>query len=468
MDTSTRSLHLYLASTPGDMDGERALIEGLVLPELRARLQGEGIEIIAVDPANATGEKWDLALRFQEIEGCQIFIGLLGERYGGALTRVPLSLVLEQPWIAEDTGRSVLELEILHGALREPGRTASFFYFRNPRFPSMVPEALRGRFLPESDEAVTRLENLKERIRSSGRPVFDGYPCGWSEGLGRAARLDTFAEQVFGDLWSAIHELARPTAEVALTASVASPPEHPSAPPSDPSFDPNATILSFPTAPSRQPERTPRNQLDKTRVSIAAPPPFSPAPPPLSSAAAASQPMAPPPMLATVSPPSASGRGVRLGFSIAAMIVLAVIGIGLFVLSRQKATRPTSIPVSLAIRSHADPPAFPTITPETWERLATACRLGSDTARTMPTRVPAGSPMVQVFASTDWIDAGPILSRYSRRHGFLLPLEENGRAVCTVMLGPFPSQQAASRAAAELRMSEGTDAKVVPFPGFTK
>jgi hypothetical protein len=76
--------------------------------------------------------------------------------------------------------------------------------------------------------------------------------------------------------------------------------------------------------------------------------------------------------------------------------------------------------------------------------------------------------MVQVFASTDGIDVVHTLSRYSRQHGFLLPQEENGHAVCTVVLGPFPSQQAASRAAAELRMSEGTDAKVVPFPDFTK
>ncbi|HSS50144.1 MAG TPA: SPOR domain-containing protein [Thermoanaerobaculia bacterium] len=422
-------LHLYLAAAPGDMDGERAVLEGLVLPELRARLQGEGIEIVVVDPAQATGEAWDLARRFQEIEGCRIFIGLLGERYGGPPTRVPLSLVLAQPWIAEDPGRSVLEIEILQGALREPGRTTSFFYFRNPRFPSMVPEELRGRFLPESDEAVARLESLKERIRFSGRPVFDGYPCGWSEGLARASRLDTFAEQVFQDLWGAIYDLVRPSAEIALAASAPPPPEPSPAP--DPGFDPNATILAFSAAP---------------------PLPSSPAP---------------------------QHRGRKLGFGIAATMALAALGIGLFAFSRQTSTRSTSTPASLAVPGDSGPtgpeprpsppdPAAAVITPEAWKRLAAACRLGSDTARALPARAPAGSPMVQVFASTDGIDAVHALSRYSRQHGFLLPQEENGHAICTVVLGPFPSQQAASRAAAELRMSEGTDAKVVPFPGFTK
>jgi hypothetical protein len=40
-------------------------------------LHGEGIEIVVVDPAKATGKEWDLARRFEEIEECQTFIGLL-------------------------------------------------------------------------------------------------------------------------------------------------------------------------------------------------------------------------------------------------------------------------------------------------------------------------------------------------------------------------------------------------------
>jgi hypothetical protein len=740
------------------MDGERAVLEGLVLPELRQRLHGEGIEIV-VDPAKEQGEAWDLARRFEEIEGCQIFIGLLGERYGEVPTRVPLSLVSAHPWLAEDPGRSVLELEILHGALREAGTKTSFFYFRNPRFPSMVPEGMRERFLAENEEAVTRLENLKERIRRSGRPVFDGYPCGWSESLGRASRLDTFAERVFEDLWHAIQELVRPSAEATQVVSASPPPEPgpavahvppekalplhenvqftvyrpkavepakwypllafahleelPADAPADepdpieevltqarrllgdlaegyadvkqdsrhaipqeaeitflpeipgfevnpprrtflwlesvhreefriragpesegqrvrgrlsvfwgsillaevslairvdawiagvplspperaasrpfrnifpsyshkdaiiveeferyartlgdrylrdvrelragevwndrlkdlirqadvfqlfwswnalrspyveeewryalslgkpnfvrptywedplpeeparrlppdelrrlhfqllsggldttvtshgpsprPSFDPNATVVAFPSAPSPSLEASREIQLDETKTGTVAPPPL-------------------PPAAASASPPvrSSSRRGFKPVFSIAATITLAVIGLALFVMTRQNAPRQESIPVGTSVPSDPGPrpgppgPTFPVITPETWERLAAACRLGRDSARAMPTRVPAGSPMVQVFASADWIDAGQALSRYSSRHGFLLPLEENGRAVCTVVLGPFPTEESASRAAAEIRMSDGTDAKVVAYPGFAK
>jgi cell division septation protein DedD len=216
--------------------------------------------------------------------------------------------------------------------------------------------------------------------------------------LERASRLDTFAEQVFEDLWYAIQELVRQEAEDPLVALAPSSPK------------------AMASAPIR----------------------------------------------------SSSHRRLKTGLGVAATITLAVIGLGLFVLSRQTATPPTSIPVSVAIRRDADPPAFPILTQETWQRLSAACQIGPNNARAIPTRAPAGSSMVQVFASADEADAGQALARYSSRRGFLLPQEESGRAVCTVVLGPFASEEAASRAAAELRMSDGTDAKVVRFPRFTK
>lgn len=435
---------IYVAAVPGEMDGERAILEGLVLPELRKRLHGEGAEIVVVDPAKATGEAWDLAFRFQEIEGCQIFLGLLGERYGATPKAIPPPLSAAQPWLAEEPGRSVLEIEVLHGALRRPERRASFFYFRNPRFPSMVPEELRGRFLPENDEAMTRLEALKERIRSSGRPVFDGYPCGWSEGLDRAARLDTFAEQVFQDLWEAIQE-----------------------PSSPPSFDPNATMLAFSSAPRPLPEKSPEIQGDETRMLAAAPRPSAPiSSQPISAAPISSTSIPSPPVLAAEPAPPRRSRGLVAG--VAAAVALAVLGLGLYAVSRQTATPPAPVPASPEVRTSPPVQSHPVIDPETWARLAAACRIGTDSAKAIRTRAPAGSPMVQVFASTDGSDAGQALARYSSRRGMLLPLEENGHAVCTVVLGPFKTQEAASRTAAEIRMSEGTDAKVVQYPGFTE
>ncbi len=75
--------------------------------------------------------------------------------------------------------------------------------------------------------------------------------------------------------------------------------------------------------------------------------------------------------------------------------------------------------------------------------------------------------MVQVFASADAGAAAQALARYSSRFGFLLPREGNGHALCTVVLGPFPTEEAAVRTAAEIR-SGGTEAKVVRFPDFAR
>ena len=49
------------------------------------------------------------------------FIGMLGERYGWVPDEIPRDLADREAWLADDTGRSVTEMEILHGVLREPG-----------------------------------------------------------------------------------------------------------------------------------------------------------------------------------------------------------------------------------------------------------------------------------------------------------------------------------------------------------
>jgi hypothetical protein len=771
------------------MDGERAVIEGLVLPELRERAQRLGIEIVVVDPAKVKGEEWDLARRFREIEGCQIFVGLLGERYGEPPAAVPLALVAAQPWLAEDPGRSMVELEILQGALREPGKTRSFFYFRDRRFPLSVPEAQRERFLPENEAAASRLTKLKDRIRASGRPVLDGYSCGWSDGLGRAARLDAFAERVLEDLWKAIQEqgLAREApllapvsapapepspahvppdkalplhenvqftvyrpraveplkwfpllafahleelppdapadepdpveevraqarkilgdmaqgyadvkqdsryaipheaeitfvpeipgfevnpprrtflwlesvhreefriragpelagtavrgrmsvfwgsiilAEVSLAirvdARIASGPAPPSVPtervasrpfrnifpsyshrdagiveeferyartlgdrylrdvhelragevwndrlkdliqkadvfqlfwswnalrspyveeewryaislgrpnfvrptywqdplPEEPArslppeelrrlhfqllpggkgdFDLNATVVAFPTAP--QPPSDEANEDDGDATAVAPPRP------PLPAAVAAAQPLPPPPPAGTAAypgshspPPVRSGQRRGNWMGVAAMIAVAVVGLSVFLLRSRSAPEPASVATtgSQDIASPGPPiadsgptlgspgpqfpgsfdttptpspttPSFPIIDPATWQRLTATCRLDAARAGETPTRMTAGSPIVQVFASEDWIDAARALARFSGRGAFLLPREENGHAVCTVAFGPFSSEQDATQAAADLHASDGVDAKVVPYPGFSR
>jgi hypothetical protein len=227
---ASRLLRLFLGAVPGEMDGERAALDGRVLPVLRARAREMGVEIVVVDPSAAPGE-WDLARRLQEIERCELFVALLGERYGEPPPTIPPAVMAAQPWLAGTPGWSLVELEIEHGALRHAQRgTATFFYFRDPGFPALAPDQQRGRFLAENERAAVRLASLKERIRASGQPLFDGYPCGASDGLGRATRMGTFAERVLADLWKAVQERvheprpSRAAAAVTATRPPAPPP----------------------------------------------------------------------------------------------------------------------------------------------------------------------------------------------------------------------------------------------------
>ncbi len=169
----------------------------------------------------------------------------------------------------------------------------------------------------------------------------------------------------------------------------------------------------------------------------------------------------------------------------AAMIAVAVVGLSVFLLrSRSAPPEPNSTdpgptitgpnpnltgpgPID-TVPTPKSTPSVPIIDPATWQRLAAACRLDEARTRETPTRMTAGSPIVEVFASEDWIDAARALARFSGRGAFILPREEDGHAVCTVAFGPFPSEQDAIQAAADLHVSDRMDARVVPYPGFSR
>ncbi len=117
-----------------------------------------------------------LPLCLEAIQRCRpYFIGLLGERYGWVPDEIPEELVAKEPWLAEHRGKSVTELEILHGALNDP-RTAeyAFFYFRDPAYVGTLPPDQQASF-QETLARHRQLADLKDRIRKSGLPLRENY-----------------------------------------------------------------------------------------------------------------------------------------------------------------------------------------------------------------------------------------------------------------------------------------------------
>ena len=158
MNTPSRLVRVFISSTFRDFIGERDELVKKVFPELRRRCKERFVEVLEVDlrwgiteEQSKSGETLRICL--EEIDRCRpsspvFFVGLLGERYGWI---PPVDYfkedVLKDPqlgWVKDHiNGKSVTELEILHGVLRnEKMGDKSFFYFRNDGYQERNWEAI--------------------------------------------------------------------------------------------------------------------------------------------------------------------------------------------------------------------------------------------------------------------------------------------------------------------------------------
>jgi tetratricopeptide (TPR) repeat protein len=182
--SGSRAIRVFVSSTFADMRHERDELVKHVFPKLRDLCDSRGVVCGEVDLRwGITDEQRDeglvLPICLQEIRECRpYFIGLLGERYGFVPT-LPAALFEHEPWLEEHEGKSVTELEIIHGVLADPSMADhAFFYFRDPAYiPDEAPLAW-----PPSDPSAygdpddpEKLAALKDRIRNSGLPVRENY-----------------------------------------------------------------------------------------------------------------------------------------------------------------------------------------------------------------------------------------------------------------------------------------------------
>ena len=176
---ASRVVRVFISSTFRDFAEERDLLASRVFPELRRRSRGRFVEVIGIDlrwgiteAESQTGQTLPICLR--EIDRARpYFIGLLGERYGWTpkANQFPSTLVEEQEWLVEHAGgKSVTELEVLHGVLNNPAMAGRIhFYFRDPQWS----EGRGPDFRSEGDGEREKLALLKQRLRSSSFPVSD-------------------------------------------------------------------------------------------------------------------------------------------------------------------------------------------------------------------------------------------------------------------------------------------------------
>ena len=143
-----RVVRIFISSTFRDMHAERDELVKYIFPELRKKCRERQVEFVEVDlrwgiSEDETKQGKVLPIIMKEIEHSKpYFIRLLGERYGWAPDTIPQELIEHESWLNEHvgkTGKSVTELEILHGVFNNPDMAKhAFFYFRDPAYMTLL------------------------------------------------------------------------------------------------------------------------------------------------------------------------------------------------------------------------------------------------------------------------------------------------------------------------------------------
>jgi WD40 repeat protein len=202
MASTDQTVRVFISSTFRDMNAERDHLVTVVFPELRERVEWLGLEFFDVDlrwgvPAkDANGEtanSWEYCRQWiDRVE--PFFVCMLGQRYGWE----PEAEQLKDPadrQRQQDCRRSITDMEVRHGVLETNLRRRSYFYLRAGEAPASASDYV------DPSALLVKLEQLKNEIRSCGRPV-RSYPCRWTgEGF---AEMEQFGRLVLDDLWSGV------------------------------------------------------------------------------------------------------------------------------------------------------------------------------------------------------------------------------------------------------------------------
>lgn len=180
MVADDRAIRVFISSTFRDMQLERDELVKRVFPQIRRLCEQRGVSWSEVDlrwgvTDEQKAEGAVLPICLAEIDRTRpYFIGLLGQRYGWVPDEIPGPLVDQLGWLTDDAGRSVTEMEILHGVLNNPEAAGfAYFYLRDPAWVEGLPVDERAVFLEDSPIGVERLAELRQRIAASGHPTVE-------------------------------------------------------------------------------------------------------------------------------------------------------------------------------------------------------------------------------------------------------------------------------------------------------
>uniref|UniRef100_A0A8D2AMB6 Telomerase associated protein 1 n=1 Tax=Sciurus vulgaris TaxID=55149 RepID=A0A8D2AMB6_SCIVU len=228
-----RSIRLFISSTFRDMHGERDLLLRSVLPALQARAAPHRISLHGIDlrwgiTEEESHRNRQLEVCLGEVENAQLFVGILGSRYGYVPPNYNLPDHPHFSWVQQyPSGRSVTEMEVMQFLNRDQHLQPSaqaLIYFRDSSFLSSVPDAWRPDFISESKEAAHRISELKSYLSRQKEITCRRYSCEWggvAAGRPYVGGLEEFGQLVLQDVWNMIQKLyLQPKAQMEQPVSI--------------------------------------------------------------------------------------------------------------------------------------------------------------------------------------------------------------------------------------------------------
>ena len=221
---------IFVSSTFQDMQQERDVLQNSVLPRIKelAKQYGKSIDLCdlrwgvnTLGMSEAESSTKVLQVCFDEIDKARpFFIAILGDAYGW----IPNTEVVEKSTIDRNIsiddliGKSVTEIEISYGALKNTSSSDIRFYFRQ------IKNKRKGLFLnPDIPKYYTRgtaddkkrMRTLKEKIEAQFSKQVRKYLVSWNKETSRFDGMDAFAELLYQDIkemiiqrWGTIPELS--------------------------------------------------------------------------------------------------------------------------------------------------------------------------------------------------------------------------------------------------------------------
>ncbi|KAI8784545.1 TPR repeat-containing protein isoform X1 [Biomphalaria glabrata] len=182
----SKTLRLFFSSPFGGMEEEREELTRKYFPQFQHLCNSRGIQFVPVDMRwGITSEAADNAqvinICLREIDRSDVFIGFFGQRYGWhgesdeLLQRNFDNAMQKYPWLVNYRGKSVTELEFLHGHLNNPGAIPASICFRDKAYDEAVQQECLAKdkkskmvkYMAESDHSTMLMKDLIQRVKET-------------------------------------------------------------------------------------------------------------------------------------------------------------------------------------------------------------------------------------------------------------------------------------------------------------